>query len=364
MSAINKHNCEAWFLDYFEGNLNAEQSEQLFRFLEENPQFQKVFSEYENVSLEPENLSFNVQTLFKDIPVELANEISGSEYVAIAYTENILSDNEKGKITDIIKHEKALRDKVDLYSKLKLKPDTSIVFEQKNKLKKPLIIPFIRFKDTYKYVASAAAIVLFALTLWNYLPKENNENIIGLAAPSKRPMIEFKSKQHNSETFKMPVNVQKEQKFDLEQISFKNKKVQTSKYLEKIENEEIEVAEKVDQEIEKEQNKDKLEIVNINEKSIKSEHISENNVKTLNEEKYLNPEDLIVSKLLKTDAEALSANENIKKSKFWNIIDLASKRYSDITGRKVKIKKVVKEDKTVFALITDKFEISHTASKK
>jgi hypothetical protein len=364
MSAINKHNYEAWFLDYFDGNLSPEQSEQLFRFLEENPQYQEAFNGYENITLEAENLSFNVQTLFKDVPVELENEISGSDYAAIAYTENILNDTEKSQIANLIQQEKDFRDRVELYSQLKLKPDASIVFDEKNKLKKPLVIPFVRFKDAYKYVASAAAVVLFALTLWNYLPQENNENIIGLAAPSKRPMMEFKSKEHNNETFKVPVSAVKEQKLAVKKTYIQNKNVQTSKYLENVENKEIELVENINKEIEREQNKDKTDIVNISEKSIKSINIADNNVETIKNEKYITPDNLIVSKLLKTNSDALLANDNTKKSKFWNMLDLASKRYSDVTGRKVKIKKVDKEDKTVFALITDKFEISHTGSKK
>lgn len=363
MSAINKHNCEAWFLDYFEGKLSPEQSEQLFRFLEENPQYQDAFNEYENITLEAENLSFNVQTLFKNVPVELANEMSGSDYAAIAYTEDVLNDSEKAKIANLIQQENVFRDRVELYSQLKLKPDASIVFEEKNKLKKPLIIPFIRFNDAYKYVASAAAVVLFALTLWNYLPKKSNENIVGLAAPSKRPMMEFKSKEHANETFKMPANIVKEQKLVVKQIYFQNKNVQTSKYPENIENKEIELVENANEEIEKKQNKEETDIININEKSIKSITVN-NNVVTLKNEKYITPDNLIISKLLKTDSDDILANENTKKSKFWNMLDLASKRYSDVTGRKVKIKKVDKEDKTVFALITDKFEISHTGSKK
>lgn len=365
MSSINKHNCEAWFLDYFEGNLSPEQSEQLFQFLDAHPEFQEAFNEYETIALEPEQLSFNTNSLLKPVPNELANEISGTDYTAISYSENLLTAKEKIKIDKLIEEDKVLKEAVDSYSGLKLKPDMAIVFEEKNELKKPLIIPFVRFRQAYKYVASAAAVVLFALTVWNYLPEDNNMPVSGLGVPSKRPVFASKQKQLNSEPLKNAADIEQTAKLNKNYRENKNNNVQTIKNTVNIENKGLELVEKNNYPDKKEQNLNDKDVQKEVEIPIKSNEMATNSVKTLNNDKYLSPDNLIISKLLKSSPEELMASNNSKKSKFWNTLDFASRRYSDVTGRKVKIKKVDKEDNTtVFALITDKFEISHTGSKK
>lgn len=365
MSSINKHNCEAWVLDYFEGNLSPEQSEQLFQFLDAHPEFQEAFNEYETIALEPEQLSFNVNSLLKPVPNELANEISGTDYTAISYAENLLTAKEKIKMDKLIGEDKVLKEAVDSYSGLKLKPDMAIVFEEKNELKKPLIIPFVRFRQVYKYVASVAAVVLFAITVWNYLPEDNNLPVSGLAVPSKRPVLASKQKELNSEPLKKAANIKQTTKLNKIYRVSKNNNVQTIKNTVNIENKEIELVEKNNYPDENEQKLNNIDVQKEVENILKSNEVATNSVETLNNDKYISLDNLIISKLLKSSPEEVLASNNTKKSKFWNMLDFASKRYSDVSGRKVKIKKVDKENNTtVFALITDKFEISHTKSKK
>ncbi|MFN7012700.1 MAG: hypothetical protein ACK4ON_00350 [Bacteroidia bacterium] len=365
MSSINKYNCESWFLDYFEGNLSPEQSEQLFQFLDAHPEFQESFNEYENITLYPENLCFNVQTLFKDIPDEIANEISGTDYIAISYAESIFTAKEKNKIDKLIEENNVIKEAVDSYSGLKLKPDMAIVFDEKNELKKPVFIPFVSFRQAYKYLASAAAVVLFALTLWNYFPEDKNIPVSGLGVTSKRPVLVFKQKELNSEPLKNAANIKQTRKLNKNYRANKNNNVQTIKNTVNTENKEIELVEKNNYPDKKEQNSNDIDIQKEVESPIKSNQLAINSVKTLNNDKYLSPDNLIISKLLKSNSEELLARNNTQKSKFWSMLDFASKRYSDITGKKVKIKKVDNEDNTIiFALITEKFEISHIGSKK
>jgi hypothetical protein len=365
MSFINKDNYEAWFLDYYEGALNPEQTEQLFKFLDANPHLYQVFNEYQNLELMPEQVNFDKNSLLKDIPKELINEISGTDYMAISYTENLLSNDEKNTVDKLIQEDILLKEAVSTYSDLKLKPDTSIVFKQKNKLKKPLIIPLFRYREAYKYTAIAVSIVITLISFWINFTDDKNKHIAGLGFHKKRPLQTAHLSKLNSESFNNADKQEVNQKLkDKNRINQKIN-VQPLKIEEPIILKELEATEKNDYEIVSVQDIEIENELDITENKIISSDISNNNVETLKTEKYLTPQDLIISKLLKSSEENILANDDTKKSFWWNALDLISKKYTDITNKKVKIKKVEIEDKsTVFAFVTDKFEIIHITTKK
>ncbi|NNM16054.1 MAG: hypothetical protein HKO56_05300 [Bacteroidia bacterium] len=57
---INKHNYEAFFIDFFDKNLNEEDTAMLFSFLDENPDLKAEFDAFEMLTLEPEtSLTYN-----------------------------------------------------------------------------------------------------------------------------------------------------------------------------------------------------------------------------------------------------------------------------------------------------------------
>ncbi len=49
---INKNNYEAFFLDYYDGNLPAEQVAVLLLFVEQHPELKEEFESFENITLE------------------------------------------------------------------------------------------------------------------------------------------------------------------------------------------------------------------------------------------------------------------------------------------------------------------------
>ena len=65
MSLINKNNYEAFFLDYYEGNLTTEQVAELLLFIEQHPEHKEEFESFENISLVPEKNSFSVKSSLK-----------------------------------------------------------------------------------------------------------------------------------------------------------------------------------------------------------------------------------------------------------------------------------------------------------
>ncbi|MFN4233265.1 MAG: hypothetical protein ACK4IK_00515 [Bacteroidia bacterium] len=365
MSSINKQNYEAWFLDYFEGNLSPEQSERLFQFLKENPQYEDEFNSFEAIALEPSDLEFDAKSLLKhEIPAELKHELSGTDYIAISYTENILSQAEKNKVEQNMLQHKTLQRAVHAYAEIKLKPDFSLVYDDKKYLKKPVIIPFNRYREAFKYVASAAAVFFISLSIWNYNDSPINTASSGLAFTKKRKdvsgrlnkaTVAINNSTESNNSSKKNVAVTKKENNNVQTLIENNKQV-VEQYVEPI---------KIETEIE---NKPLLAEQLNSESQIKSETAIEAPVlknETILAESFQTPQSLIVSKLLKSQNQELIADNSYRKSKFWYILDVASKRYSEVTGRKVKIKKVERDDNsTVFALISDKFEISHSSSKK
>lgn len=55
---IDRHNCEAFFLDYYENNLTPVEVAELLCFLEENPDLKEIFEGFESLSLSPEKIGY------------------------------------------------------------------------------------------------------------------------------------------------------------------------------------------------------------------------------------------------------------------------------------------------------------------
>lgn len=366
MSLINEHNCEAWFLDYHEGNLNSNQIKLLFNFLKDNPQFVEIFNQYEDIKLNHENTIFNVSTLYKHLHNTLAHEISGSDYAVIAYTEGILKNDEIKHIEKLVTEDQSFKELVSIYQKLKLKPDTTVVFKGKQTLKRPLVISILQNIKLNKYEVAAAALIFVLLNTWLILSKNSNPKYVQLKAAKKRPFIERVLRPENHAIF------------DAEKVSSdyqiinplhkKNNKINVKTLNNtKIENFQSNQNFQIENIISQSKHQDIIvhEIdENINKISEKNIALDNNNVKTLNNDLFVTPSKLIIAKLLKNSNFNLPDGNDEKKSLFWQLLELAAQKYSDKNGKKFKLMKSYNEKNFVtFALVTEKFEFYHTSSK-
>jgi len=78
---INKNNYEAYFLDYWENNLQPEMVAELMIFLEGNPDLKGEFNEFENIVLVPdESIKFQPNKELKKKEVEPVGEIQSDNY--------------------------------------------------------------------------------------------------------------------------------------------------------------------------------------------------------------------------------------------------------------------------------------------
>jgi len=134
---INKENYEAYFLDYFEGNLSPEEISELLHFIENNPEIRNEFESYEAIALLPDHeVSFTAkESLKKDsvsYPVTI-NENNIDEFLC-AELEQTLSSEESSSLNIFLESHPSYKKDRALFAYTKLEAETSIIYPDKDKL--------------------------------------------------------------------------------------------------------------------------------------------------------------------------------------------------------------------------------------
>lgn len=159
MGKIGRHNYEAFFLDYLEGTLSDEERIKVQDFLIANPDLKEELDSFELVELNSEidaPIYFEKENLKRESKTGLLE----SDYLMIAEVEGLNSKEEKQRLSEIIKEDQSILSDLAIYHKTKLKESNSIVFQEKEALKrKPFV--FNNLKKVFSY-SSAAAAVIFA----------------------------------------------------------------------------------------------------------------------------------------------------------------------------------------------------------
>lgn len=143
---ITKHNCESWFLDYYEKTLSPVEVAEVLFFLEENPEFKEVFESYRAVFLEHDKVNFpDKESLKKKYTPEeldriLASEIStlNCEQFFVARAEGLLSEVQVQELESFLVRYPERKKDFDLIQKCKLTGE-KISFEHKDLLKKETV---------------------------------------------------------------------------------------------------------------------------------------------------------------------------------------------------------------------------------
>lgn len=128
---INKHNYEAFFLDYHEGNLTPQQVADLLLFVEQHPELKEEFESFESFSLEDfSSYTFeNKQELKKEVTLQ-----NKYEYFARSVDET-LTITETNLLEQFLKQHPQYFPELELFRKTKLVSDEAVVFENKDQLK-------------------------------------------------------------------------------------------------------------------------------------------------------------------------------------------------------------------------------------
>ena len=163
MSRIDMHNYEAYLLDFSEGNLGSEMQIELELFLIQHPELNVDLGELQFVELGKEEVSFPQKNNLKKSEFALVSETQ-----FISYIENQIPLNERLLIEKSCVLNPLLSDELSLYQQTIILADTSIIYPNKNELKRRAGIIWFDFSVS-QY--AAAACVLFLIGLFILWPK-------------------------------------------------------------------------------------------------------------------------------------------------------------------------------------------------
>lgn len=155
---INSENYEAFYLDFLEGNLSAEEAALFSDFLNAHPELKLedealVYVPTSNSEVLEASWKTNLKIDAFEDPITLHN----IELFLIASVENQLSETKKKELNAFLLANPSYQTELGLYQRSKLQADLTQIYANKNGLKKGggVIIPmFVR------YAAVAASIVL------------------------------------------------------------------------------------------------------------------------------------------------------------------------------------------------------------
>lgn len=165
--SINRENYEVFFVDYLDGNLNEQQISELQAFLALNPDLKDELNDIDTVKLQPAEIQFqHKDSLKKSVPPVTAKQATFEE-LCVAKLEGELSASESAHFEEITKNDEAKRKEFLLFTKTRLVADTSIVFPNKQKLKRKAAVLFLGANQhwTAAVMSIAATLLLFA---WGY----------------------------------------------------------------------------------------------------------------------------------------------------------------------------------------------------
>lgn len=142
---INRNNCEAFFLDYYEGTLSEQQAAELFSFLKENPDLREMFESFNDVELDLEDVRTPDFSFLKKEEGEDEHEQAAIWMVELA--DGTISEESRELLdTYLEKYPEKKRD-VELYVKTKLTADSEVVFPSVELLRKPVAVSEENFDD-------------------------------------------------------------------------------------------------------------------------------------------------------------------------------------------------------------------------
>ena len=164
---INRHNYEAFFIDYYDGNLSAAQKQVLEMFLSDNPDLKEEFEQFESVPVPLHEITFSGKQQLKKREIVDVEGISEENYeeAFIAFYEKDLNDTKQKSLQVFLEANPHLRKEFELHGSLVLAPD-AVTYTGKKELKKKAAIGY------YWYAGAAAAVILVFLTL-NFLIRQN-----------------------------------------------------------------------------------------------------------------------------------------------------------------------------------------------
>ncbi len=169
---IDRSNYEIWLVDWLDGNLNDLQVEQLFIFLDENPDLKEEFKDIGTTKLIPSGRSFPHKEILKKSAADLS--LSQFEDLSVAFLENDLSSEQKEEIAEIIEKDEVKKKSFELIQKTRLAPP-DLNYKNKNQLYRRTTAQKI-IRLSVIGLSAAAAVTLVIMT-YQIIPRNIPDKI-------------------------------------------------------------------------------------------------------------------------------------------------------------------------------------------
>jgi hypothetical protein len=176
MENINEDNYESFFLDYYEGQLSAEQVAELMLFLQQHPELNEEFEELEIIPITIDETG--VLPCKEEFKKGEVNKYNYEEFM-VESMEGILDEEGETMLQEFLRENPEYQKDWAYFKRTIIQADLSIVLPDKEKLKrhKGIIIPL----RTYPYMAVAASLALI-FGLWFY-------NKLSVTEPNTKPSV-------------------------------------------------------------------------------------------------------------------------------------------------------------------------------
>jgi hypothetical protein len=195
---ITRNNYEEFFMLYEDNELSAAQRKEVEAFIAANADLQHELALVQQYKLSPDEAVVfeNKASLLQQDASQLNISTANCDAVFVLYADDELSNDEKAGVEDFVYRHPQMQETFELLQQVKLSPDTSIAFENKESLyrkeKDDKVIPF----PWRRLAAAAAAIILFVSGLF-WLNKEKGNVQIDIAKgaqnvqPVKNPSLQI-----------------------------------------------------------------------------------------------------------------------------------------------------------------------------
>lgn len=178
---ITRENYEVYLIDYFEGNLDNEDVEQVEAFLELNPDLAEEAKAINEISIGADKIDINKEDLFRsENDVRLPQGINNMNHFLLARLEGDLNSDQEKAFDEFVKILPNMSREYELLQKAKLQPDMNIVYPDKKGLKKKkiLALPMIRLVSSIS--VAAAMIVVFIGVMKKPAPHQVANDVAGI----------------------------------------------------------------------------------------------------------------------------------------------------------------------------------------
>src|SRR5688500_12602385 len=159
---ISKNNYEIFFIDYYDGNLNADQTAALFLFLESYPELKEEFENFSPIILEASDIQFPDRDSMK----KEDENISDTGQLLVAELEGDITPAEQLLLDNIVAAQPAYKKDREIYKATISVPDYSIVYPDKRTLKKPVPF-FVAYRNEIRYGIAAILLLGFITGMVN-----------------------------------------------------------------------------------------------------------------------------------------------------------------------------------------------------